>query len=106
MEIQHGDGLSPFGPRRPAGEPRRRRSRLLLGVRYGVPLVIFLAGCGILLMDSDRETALEGAFTFFGVAIAVLLLNTFFRIGQQGEGERDREEEARAYFDRHGRWPE
>ena len=39
-------------------------------------------------------------------AIAVGLLNFFFRMGVSGDRDRDREEEARAYFDRHGRWPE
>jgi hypothetical protein len=32
----------------------------------------------------------------------VLLLNVLYRIGVQG----DREEEARRYFDEHGRWPD
>jgi len=27
-------------------------------------------------------------------------------MGVSGDAERDREEEARAYFDRHGRWPD
>jgi len=36
----------------------------------------------------------------------VLLLNVLFRIGVQGEQERDREDEARAYFTKHGRWPD
>jgi hypothetical protein len=36
----------------------------------------------------------------------VLLLNVLYRIGVQGDKERDREDEARAYFDKHGRWPD
>jgi hypothetical protein len=39
-------------------------------------------------------------------ATAVLLLNVLYRIGVQGDRERDREEEARRYFDEHGRWPD
>ena len=41
-----------------------------------------------------------------GVAIAVFLLNWFFRLGVAGDVERDREEAARVYFDEHGRWPD
>ena len=67
---------------------------------------MFIVGLVILVVEKDRGTALEAGFMFFGVAIAVLLLNLFFRIGMRGEGERDREESARRYFDRHGRWPD
>jgi hypothetical protein len=34
------------------------------------------------------------------------LLNVLYRIGVQGDREREREEEARRYFDEHGRWPD
>ena len=106
MEIQHGRGLSPWG-REPDGRAPRRGRALLLGfVRYGIPLAVFVAGVVVIAVDNDRDTGLEAGFMFFGVAVAVLLLNVFFRIGVRGESERDREEEARAYFDRHGRWPE
>ena len=34
------------------------------------------------------------------------LMNLLFRVGVSGERERDAEDAARAYFDRHGRWPD
>lgn len=110
MDVQHGSGLSPFGAARtPPTEDERRRARrrriLLAGVRYGVPAAVFMAGVVILVAEPDRGVALEAGFMFFGVAIAILLLNLFFRLGVQGDVQRDREEEAREYFDRHGRWP-
>ena len=77
---------------------------MLPAVRYGVPLAIFLAGLVVMLVQRDDE-GLEAGFMFIGAAIAVLLLNLFFRIGVQGEESRRAEDEARAYFDRHGRWP-
>ena len=79
---------------------------MLLGVRYGVPLAIGLTGFVVLFAANDSETGIEIGAMFWGAAIAVLLLNVFFRMGVSGEAERDREEEARAYFDRHGRWPD
>jgi uncharacterized membrane protein YoaK (UPF0700 family) len=73
----------------------------LSAIRYGVPLVLFIAGVVVgAVTDSFAASAL-----FFSAATAILLLNVLYRIGVEGDKDRDREEEARAYFDRHGRWP-
>jgi uncharacterized membrane protein YoaK (UPF0700 family) len=73
----------------------------LHAIRYGIPLVLFVAGVVVgAVTDSFAAAAL-----FFSAATAVLLLNVLHRMGVEGDRERDREEEARAYFDRHGRWP-
>jgi hypothetical protein len=109
VEIQTGPGLSPWKSGEPDPEVARReqRHRLMMGgVRYGVPAVIFIAGVVVFAAVSDREVALEIGAMFWGVAIAVFLLNFFFRMGVSGEADRDREEEARTYFDAHGRWPD
>jgi hypothetical protein len=109
MEIQTGPGLSPWKPGDPDPEEARReqRRRLMMGgVRYGVPALIFVTGVVVFAAVSDREVALEIGAMFWGVAIAVFLLNFFFRMGVSGEADRDREEEAREYFDAHGRWPD
>jgi hypothetical protein len=34
------------------------------------------------------------------------MLNWLFRLGVESNRDREREERAREYFDRHGRWPE
>jgi hypothetical protein len=73
-------------------------------VRYGIPLLLALTGI-VLLFTVDESVAPEAWAGFTGAGIAVLLLNVLFRIGVEGDLERDREDEARAYFDRHGRWP-
>jgi hypothetical protein len=77
----------------------------MLFVRYGIPLAFVVAGI-VLLFAADRSVAAEAWAGFTGAGIAVLLLNTLFRIGVAGDEERDREDEARSYFDRHGRWPD
>ena len=74
-------------------------------VRYGVPLAIFLLGCALLIIDGGGTTGWEGFFMATGAAIAVLLLNLFFRLGVQGDRERDAEEAAREYYSRTGHWP-
>jgi energy-converting hydrogenase Eha subunit C len=71
-------------------------------IRYGIPLALLVAGVVVAAVaDSVAAAAL-----FFSAASAILLLNVLYRIGVQGDRERDREEEARAYFDKHGRWPD
>ena len=109
MDIQTGPGLSPWQPGEPDPEEVRRERRhatVMLGVRYGVPLAIFVTGVVVFAVVSDREVALEIGAMFWGVAIAVFLLNFFFRMGVSGEADRDREQVARDYFDEHGHWPD
>jgi hypothetical protein len=49
-----------------------------------------LAGAGVVLL---------------GVALIVWMVNWLFRMSVQSNRDRDAEEEAREYFDVHGRWP-
>jgi hypothetical protein len=109
MEIQTGPGLSPWKPAPPDPEQARRERRhrvLMICVRYVVPAAIFIVGIVVFAVVPDREVALDIGAMFVGVAIAVFLLNFFFRMGVSGDADRDREEEARTYFDAHGRWPD
>ena len=41
-----------------------------------------------------------------GAGLSVLLLNLLFRIGAQGDREREDEERARDFFTEHGHWPD
>ena len=79
---------------------------LLSFVRYGLPGLIFLAGCIVSVADSDSQRGLEIGSMLIGSAFAVLLMNVFFRIGADGEHDRDREAAARVFFDEHGYWPD
>jgi hypothetical protein len=72
-------------------------------VRYGIPLVLFVAGCAVAAVGG--KIGLAAGAMFISAATAVLLLNVLYRIGVKGDEERDREEAARRYFDEHGRWP-
>ena len=76
----------------------------LLAIRYGIPLVLLVAG--VVVTATAGGVGLAAGALFFSAGSAVLLLNVLYRIGVEGDKERDREEEARAYFDRHGRWPD
>jgi hypothetical protein len=83
------------------------RAVLMFTVRYGIAAALILAGQIVLVASSGPNGAgWEGWALFTGAGIAVLLLNLLFRMGVQGDTERDREEAARRYFDEHGRWPD
>jgi hypothetical protein len=108
MDVQHGHGLSPWAPK-PDPEDERRKQRkqmVLFGVRYVVPGVIALAGVIVMLAANDSDVGIEIGAMFLGTAIAVFMLNFFYRMGVSGEKERDAEVEARDYFDKHGHWPD
>jgi hypothetical protein len=74
----------------------------LNAVRYGIPLALLIAG---VVVAGVSGSVAAGAL-FVSAATAVLLLNVLFRIGVSGDRDRDREEEARRFFDEHGRWPD
>jgi hypothetical protein len=81
----------------------RPRSRLLIGVRYVLPALVTLAG--VVVMAFGSETDLEGGASIVSAGLAIYFLNWLFRIGVSGDRERDAEQAAREYFNRHGRWP-
>jgi hypothetical protein len=74
-------------------------------IRYGIPAVLVLAGV-VCLLVVPSGTRFEAWALFTGAGLSVLLLNALFRIGVQGDVERDREDAARAFFDEHGQWPD
>jgi len=76
----------------------------LLAIRYGIPLVLLVAG--VIVSATAGGVGLAAGALFFSAASAILLLNVLYRIGVEGDRERDKEEEARLYFDEHGRWPD
>jgi hypothetical protein len=73
-------------------------------VRYGIPAALFLAG--VIVMATSGRIGIAAGAMFISAATAVLLLNVIYRIGVEGDKDRDREEDARRYFDEHGRWPD
>jgi hypothetical protein len=74
-------------------------------VRVWLPAIVVLAGVLVMILRRDSSGALGGA-GIIGAGLSIWLLNFLFRIGVSGDRERDQEDAARAYFDRHGRWPD
>jgi hypothetical protein len=75
-------------------------------VRIWLPVAILAAGVLLIIVRGGDETSIEGAAALWGAGLSVALLNWLHRIGVSGDSARDDEDEARAYFDRHGRWPD
>jgi hypothetical protein len=76
----------------------------LILLRYVLPAVVVLAG--LVVMSLGGEAELEGGAAIVSAGLAIYFLNWLFRAGVAGEGEREREDQAREYFDRHGHWPD
>jgi hypothetical protein len=85
--------------------PDKSLAKTLFTVRYVIPAVLALVGLVSLFVLSS-PLAVEAWALFTSAALSVLLLNVLFRLGIQGDLERDREDAARAYFDEHGTWPD
>ncbi len=78
---------------------------LLTATRIWLPLAIALAGVVAIVLGHAR-TALAGAgVVLLGTGLIVWMINWMFRMSVESNREREQEEEAREYFDRHGHWP-
>jgi hypothetical protein len=81
-----------------------QRGPLIVVVRYALPAVIVLTGL-ILTIAGGSDTVVAAGVALIGVGMLVALLNVLMRLGIASSRDREREEEARRFFDRHGRWP-
>ncbi len=81
---------------------------LLAATRVGLPLVIAIAGAILIAVGHagvNSPVAVTGLALLL-VAVMVWMLNWMFRMSIASNRDRDVEEEARRYFDVHGRWPD
>jgi hypothetical protein len=74
-------------------------------VRYGLPVVLVIAGFVILAVVDD-PIRWDGWAMCVGSGLSILLLNVLFRYGAKGDEERDAEQAARDYLGTHGHWPD
>ena len=77
----------------------------MLALRYGLPAALVAAGF-VILVVVDGSLRWEGWAMCVGAGLSVLLLNWLFRLGAEGDREREAEEAARDYYSAHGRWPD
>jgi hypothetical protein len=89
--------------------------RVLLAVtRIWLPLVIAAGGVVLIVLGHASVSQQAGGHALEAgsgvallvVAIIVWMVNWMFRMSVESNREREVEEEAREYFDRHGYWPD
>jgi len=74
-------------------------------VRTWLPAIVVVGGILLIVIQGD-EVALEGGMGIIGAGLAIWLFNILMRMGTSNEGDRAQEEDARAFYDRHGVWPD
>lgn len=85
------------------GRPRWRDPLYL--IRTVLPLAVVLAGLVVLVVRRDM-LGLEAFALLLGAGASIWLLNFLYRLSISGDRERDEEDRARTFFDRHGHWPD
>ena len=75
-------------------------------VRVWLPLLIIAGGVVAIVATGGSLSGWEGGVAIIAAGISVWLLNVIFRVGVQGERERDAEDAAREFYAEHGHWPD
>lgn len=90
----------------PAPRSASHPGAALVFVRYVLPALVCIGAVVVLIARGADDIGLEGAAGIMGAGLSIWLMNVLFRVGVDNERDRDREDEARRYFDEHGRWPD
>jgi hypothetical protein len=75
-------------------------------VRVWLPIAIVVAGVIAIIASGGSEAGWEGGVAIIAAGVSVWLLNVIFRVGVQGERDRDAEDAARDFYAEHGYWPD
>jgi hypothetical protein len=73
-------------------------------VRVWFPALVVAAGI-VLLVVGMSSTAIGAGIVLVGAGLLIALFNFVFRMGLESNLDREREESARRFLDRTGRWP-
>lgn len=92
----------------------RLRHALLTGLRVWLPIGIAVAGVVLIVLGGAKVhgagitggTLAGAGVALIVVALIVWTLNWLMRLSVSSGRDREREEEARRFFDEHGRWPD
>jgi hypothetical protein len=79
---------------------------MLTLTRIWLPVGLALAGVVLIVVGHARTATAGAGVVVLGTALIVWMINWLFRMSIASNRDREREEEAREYFDQHGRWPD
>jgi O-antigen/teichoic acid export membrane protein len=74
--------------------------------RLWLPVGIAVVGLVAIVLGHGRTTLAGAGVGLLLVALTVWMINWMYRLSIDSNRDREREERAREYFDRHGRWPD
>ena len=80
------------------------RRAVLIGIRVVLPASIVLAGL-VALVAAAGPAGFGAGIVLIGVGLLVWLANLLARMSESSNADREREEAARRFMQRHGRWP-
>jgi hypothetical protein len=81
------------------------RKAAFLALRYGLPGVVILTGA-IIWVIWDSIHGFHAFIALLSAGLSILLFNVLYRFGAAGDRDRRQEDAARAFFDKHGYWPD
>lgn len=93
----------PSPPSQDSPPPHQRVGLLLL--RHGLPVMLIMIGVIGIIIGHGKTTDAGAGVVLIGIGAMVWLLNWLFRLSLSSNRDRDREEEARDYYSKHGHWP-
>ena len=79
---------------------------MLTFTRVLLPLGIAVAGVVAIVLGHGRTALAAAGVVLLGTSVIVWMINWLFRMSIESNRDREQEEEARRYFDEHGRWPD
>ena len=74
--------------------------------RIWLPLAIAAVGVALVIAGHAKGGLAAAGVVLLGTALIVWMLNWLFRMSIESNRDREREEEARRFYDEHGRWPD
>lgn len=81
-------------------------SLMLVLTRVWLPLGIAVVGVVAIVLGHGRDTLAGAGVVLLGIALIVWMINWLYRLSIESNRDREVEEEARRFFDEHGRWPD
>jgi ABC-type transport system involved in cytochrome bd biosynthesis fused ATPase/permease subunit len=88
-----------------AERPGKAARVLLTATRVWLPAAIAVVGIVAIVLGHGHTAVAGAGVVLVGIGLIVWMINWMFRMSVESNRDREREEEAREYFDRHGRWP-
>jgi len=79
---------------------------VLVLTRLWLPVLIAVVGAVAIVVGHGNSPMAAAGVGLIIVGLIVWMVNWMFRMSVASNRDREREEAAREYFDRHGRWPD